>query len=142
MESWNTKGPEDACKNLSSSRADSKLPSNSFKIGNIHYIILNYFVGLTTMLAPCVLFIWTFKCKFIFFFSVENPTELRPKNAVGESNESLFLLRYENQKNSQKTLEPPPPPQSLKILFIILFVILCKYLLLNFLTVKTHLKCS
>ncbi|XP_042673471.1 serine/threonine-protein kinase ULK4 isoform X3 [Centrocercus urophasianus] len=55
LESWNTKGPEDACKNLSSSRADNKLPSNSFKI-------------------------------------VENPTELRPKNADGGSNESIFLL--------------------------------------------------
>uniref|UniRef100_A0A8C2SVM3 Unc-51 like kinase 4 n=1 Tax=Coturnix japonica TaxID=93934 RepID=A0A8C2SVM3_COTJA len=54
LESWNTKGPEDACKNRSSSRADNKLLRNSFKI--------------------------------------ENPTELRPKNAAGESNESIFLL--------------------------------------------------
>lgn len=33
-------------------------------------------------------------------FSVETQAELRPKSAVdGESNESIFLLRYENLQN-------------------------------------------
>lgn len=47
--SWSDKEPMDTHKNLdnlSSSRANNKLPGNSFKIGNIiHYIILNYFVS-------------------------------------------------------------------------------------------------
>uniref|UniRef100_A0A8B9BZM4 Unc-51 like kinase 4 n=1 Tax=Anser brachyrhynchus TaxID=132585 RepID=A0A8B9BZM4_9AVES len=67
--SWSTKEPEEAYKNLSSSTADIKLQSNSFK-------------------------------------TVENPTELRPKNAVdGESNESIFLLSSRPTPRTSITVE-------------------------------------
>lgn len=70
--SWSAKESVDAHEsldNLSSSRADLKPPSNSFKIGNIaHYVIFSCFITPTNVFIPHVFFILTSECKYMFSF--------------------------------------------------------------------------
>lgn len=49
------------------------------------------------MLIPYVLFDFNLRMQVHVLFLVETQTDLRPRSVVdGESNESIFLLRYEN----------------------------------------------
>lgn len=70
--SWSAKESVDTHKsldNLSSSRADLKPPSNSFKIGNIaHYGFLVVLSLLPTYLLPMFYLILTSECKCMFSF--------------------------------------------------------------------------